>query len=150
MDIQRFKDYTEAEQLWTAEQLFKLSREVKGLLERVRTELVNAAHQIDETVVKPLPDESSKTTEEQRQVARAALSSSVLVAALTIGQVQQQFTSIAAHARGLLQRALQWFLKHLFNVLNAVTGHLNVENWSIEASGGFPWGVNMAIALTFK
>jgi hypothetical protein len=117
---------------------------VSGLLEQFK----NIAQELDE-VVESLPLDARMTADSDRQSARARVTYSMVLAAMTVGQVQGVLQKLSTAASGILQRAITWLLSHLFNALNTIQTHLQIQSWSVQATVGFPWGVNVALTITF-
>ncbi len=85
-----------------------------------------------------------------RLAARKDLVSSLQVHSLTLNSVQSVFSSLSSAEKGLVQKVLDWILQNIVQVLSSYSEHLNVDSWSVEATGGLPLGVSFSVTITFK
>lgn len=128
---------------------YDISGEELGLIQTVGEQLKVGADELM-TFLSKMPEDAGGVELEQRIQAQGKVVTTCMMAALTIGGLQQQFQTISAAAGGIISRLLNWFLNSLLGLLRKYWQHIAVDSWSVGVSGGFPLGINATITVTFK
>jgi hypothetical protein len=85
-----------------------------------------------------------------RQRAQVELTTAVASTMLSISQIQEILGQLSATATAAVSNVVNWFLTRIISVIGSIGPHLNVEHWTVGVQGGFPWGINFQISVTFK